>query len=87
VEIVGKNNKTEEKSVKNCFEISKQSKVPNFDKNKNYYMEYWSVFKKNEVVLAKIKEASLEINCMKAHLEEIKSLQNKSNNNNSSISN
>ncbi len=74
------NNKNEEKTGKTCFEISKQSKIPPFEKWKNYYIEYWNVFKKNEVVLAKIKETSLEINCMKAHLEELKSLQIKSNN-------
>lgn len=69
--------KVEEKSIKTCFEISKQSKIPSFEKWKNYYIEYWSVFKKNEVVLAKIKETSLEINCMKAHLDELKALDNK----------
>lgn len=74
------NIRLEEKTAKTCFEISKQSKIPSFEKWKNYYIEYWSVFKKNEVVLAKIKETSLEINCMKAHLEELKSLQIKSNN-------
>ena len=72
--------KLEEKLSKTCFEISKQSKVPTFEKLKNYYIEYWSVFKKNEVVLAKIKETSLEINCMKAHLDELKALDIKKNN-------
>lgn len=54
------------------FEIKKANL--DFDPLINYYLEYWKMFNENEYILAKIKENLYEINNMKGHLEELKSI-------------
>ena len=42
-----------------------------YDPNVNYYEEYWKMVCDNEYLMAQIKETMLEIESMKAHIQQL----------------
>lgn len=66
-----RNKATSPKEKVNRFVIKKVDDLK-YDPKINYYIEYWKMYYENEYILAKIKEASFEINLMKEHLNNFK---------------
>jgi len=42
-----------------------------YDPNVNYYEEYWKMVCDNEYLMAQIKETMVEIESMKAHIQQL----------------
>ena len=77
--IIQPSNKLVDNKLQNIIPISKKNEII-YDKSTNYYLEYWTLFSKNEYVLAKIKEVVHEIKAMKEHIDELKLIVNNNKN-------
>ena len=57
-----------------ALRIEKKGHINNilkYDPNINYYEEYWKMICDNEYLSAQIKETMLEIESMKAHIQQL----------------
>ena len=60
--------------------IKKLDMIPVYKIDTNYYLEYWKMYYENEYILAKIKETVNEIDLMQVHLDKIKEIKDKNQN-------
>lgn len=56
--------------------MSKYKLDEKYNSKENYYLKYWELWKENEIMVAKMKEKSYEIELMKKHIENSKSSSN-----------
>ena len=53
------------------IEKNENNNILKYDPNVNYYEEYWKMVCDNEYLMAQIKETMVEIESMKAHIQQL----------------
>ena len=53
------------------IEKNENNNILKYDPNINYYEEYWKMVCDNEYLMAQIKETMVEIESMKAHIQQL----------------
>ena len=53
------------------YDKKPNTKILKYDPNVNYYEEYWKMVCDNEYLTAQIKETMVEIESMKAHIQQL----------------
>ena len=53
------------------IEKNENNNILKYDPNENYYEEYWKMVCDNEYLMAQIKETMVEIESMKAHIQQL----------------
>ena len=53
------------------MEKNENNNILKYNPNVNYYEEYWKMVCDNEYLMAQIKETMLEIESMKAHIQQL----------------